>query len=330
VSEGARGFPAEALPFLRCPVCGTTFSSTGASLRCANGHIYDVAHQGYVNLLPGGARPGTADTAEMVAARESFLAAGHFARLRDFVCEVAERALAGGAGVVTTSGESTPVGGSRRPDGAVVAAPRGAGAAPGCVTEVGAGTGYYLAGVLDRLPGGVGLALDISKYAARRAARAHERVAAVVCDAWAELPIADDSISLVLDIFAPRNPPEFYRILRPDGVLLVVTPSPRHLRELVAPLGLVKVDERKPERLEQALRDSFALFERAEHEERRRLTPDEAEALAVMGPSAWHVPAARLAERLATLGNQVETTLSVVATTYLPRRGCKSPMVASH
>ena len=85
-------FPAEALPFLRCPVCGAGFSVGRPLPAVFNGHTYDVAHQGYVNLLPGGARPGTADTAEMVAAREAFLAAGHFAGLRDFVCGVAEKA----------------------------------------------------------------------------------------------------------------------------------------------------------------------------------------------------------------------------------------------
>ena len=152
--------------------------------------------------------------------------------------------------------------------------------------------------MLDRFPGRTGLALDISKFAARRAARAHERMAAVVCDAWSTLPVADASASLILDIFAPRNPPEFRRVLRPDGALLVVTPSPRHLEELVAGLGLLKVDERKPERLEQSLRRRLRAFGQAEYEERLRLTPAEALALAAMGPSARHLQAEELAERL--------------------------------
>ncbi len=292
-----RRFPNEALRFLRCPLCGTGFSPADRSLRCANGHNYDVARQGYVNFLPGGARPGTADTAEMVAAREAFLATGHFSGLSGFVVDAAERAYALGAAGRTENGG----------DGG-----------PGCIVEVGAGTGYYLAGVLDRIPGHVGLALDISKFAARRAARAHERMAAVVCDAWSGLPVAEDAASLVLDIFAPRNPGEFQRVLRPDGALLVVTPSPRHLEELVAGLGLLSVDGHKPERLERTLSGDFAVIDETEYEERLMLTGVEAAALAAMGPSAHHLQAAELAERLAALGPVIEVTVSVLATVATP------------
>ena len=307
--DEARGLPAEAVSLLRCPVCGTGLSAAGGSIRCLNDHSYDVARQGYVNLLPGGARPGTADTAEMVAARETFLTAGHFRGLREFVCEVAERALehgVSGAEAGESRGESAGARGSP-------------GDSRGCILEVGAGTGYYLAAVLDRFPGRLGLALDISKFAARRAARAHERMAAIVCDAWSALPVADACASLVLDIFAPRNPPEFRRVLRTGGTLLVVTPSPRHLEELVAALGLLKVDERKPERLEQALAGDFILVGHDFYEERLRLTPAEAGALAAMGPSARHLQAEELGARLAALGDVIETTLSVIVATYSPR-----------
>src|SRR5665811_2236368 len=99
--------------------------------------------------------------------------------------------------------------------------------------------------------------------------------------------IRDSSASLILDIFAPRNAPEFRRVLRPDGALLVVTPSPRHLQELVAGLGLLKVDERKSERLEQSLSGDFELWAPAEYEERLRLSSAEALALAAMGPVSY-------------------------------------------
>ncbi len=281
-------FPIAALPFLRCPVCRAGFVLRGRSLRCAHGHTYDVARQGYVNLLPGGARPGTADTAAMVAAREAFLATGHFADLRELVADLAEEA---------------PPGDRAR-----------------CFVEAGAGTGYYLAGVLDRFPTGVGLALDISRYAARRAARAHERMAAIVCDGWKELPIADEASHLVLDIFAPRNASEFRRILEPEGRLIVVTPTGRHLRELVTGLGLLTVDEDKPERLEQALAADFSLVERTEYEKRLLLKAVEAAALAAMGPSARHLRPEEVAARLSMLGVPITATFSVTAATYAPRR----------
>jgi SAM-dependent methyltransferase len=340
------GFPPEALPFLRCPVCTAAFSPAGNSLQCASGHNYDVARRGYANLLPGGARPGTADSAEMVAAREAFLSAGHFAGLRDFVCMMAERALGVAADDVTASGRggagneasvageappTAPTGNGARPPMAPTgngAHPRSAAPSPGCIVEVGAGTGYYLAGMLDRLPGRVGLALDISKFAARRAARAHERMAAVVCDAWQALPLIDGAASLLLDIFAPRNPGEFRRILRPDGVLLVVTPSPRHLRELVDRLDLVTVDAQKPRRLEQALERGFSLNDRAEYEEVLSLPPADAVALVGMGPSARHLQRADITERLDGRDAPTGVTLSVIASMYTPRTPADAPAAA--
>jgi 23S rRNA (guanine745-N1)-methyltransferase len=150
-------------------------------------------------------------------------------------------------------------------------------------------------------------------------------MAAVVCDAWAQLPIVTGGAALVLDIFAPRNPAEFTRILQPGGRLVVVTPTARHLRELVAGLGLLSVDERKPERLEQALGAGFVLVERAAYEERLELRPSEAAALAAMGPSARHLQPQALAERLAALGAAIPVTLSVTAATYTPRTPPDAP-----
>lgn len=245
----------DVLPYLRCPVCGDRLSSgaataAGRSVRCGRGHAFDLARQGYLNLATGRLRH-SGDTAAMVAARAEFLAAGHYR----FIAEALAAAAA-----------------ARR-------------AGPGLVVDVGAGTGYHLGSVLDARPGAVGLALDSSKAAARRAGRAHPRATAVVCDVWRRLPIADSCAQLVLNVFAPRNPAEFRRVLAPDGDLLVVTPEPEHLTELVEALGLLRVDPAKADRLSHDLG--------APVEERRltrtlplghRVLRD----LVAMGPSAWH------------------------------------------
>src|SRR5205823_9615897 len=125
-------------------------------------------------------------------------------------------------------------------------------AAGGLVVDLGAGTGHHTATVLDALPGRLGLALDSSTYALRRAARAHPRLGAVACDGWRRLPVRDGAAGLVLDVFAPRNGAEFRRILAPGGALLVVTPEPAHLHELVDTLGLLAVDPDKDRRLDHA------------------------------------------------------------------------------
>ncbi|GLZ14567.1 rRNA (guanine-N1)-methyltransferase [Actinomadura sp. NBRC 104425] len=276
---------ADVVERLACPVCAEPLLLAEKALRCARGHAFDIARQGYANLLPGNARPGTADTAEMVSAREDFLVTGRFAPMADVLSEI------------------------------VTAEP-----GIGCVLDAGAGTGYYLSAVLRPLEHAAGIALDLSKYAARRAARAHPRIGAVVADLWRPLPIRAGSVDAIVNVFAPRNAAEFQRVLRPGGLLITVTPSPRHLGPLVEALGLVTVDEQKNERVDSALGAHFTLEARRPLEYQATLDHTETEALVRMGPSAHHVPADELRRRLSTLPEPVTTPLSFVISTFRPTK----------
>ena len=244
--------------WLVCPVCGEAMSLTQRSLVCPARHTFDVARQGYVNLL-GRAAPANADTADMAAARDRFLSAGHYAPI--------------------TAALSAAVPDARR------------------ILEVGAGTGHHLAQVLENHPGATGLAADISVPASRRAARAHPRMAAVVADTWAPLPLADSSVDAVLCVFAPRNPSEFARVLRPGGVVVVVVPRPDHLRELREAHSLMDVGEDKVEGLVRSARGHLELVSTREVSHDLDLTAQEATDLVAMGPNAFHttvsVPATR-------------------------------------
>ncbi|WP_418605282.1 putative RNA methyltransferase [Georgenia sp. SUBG003] len=173
---------------LACPVCRSPLALEDRVVRCGAGHTFDVARQGYVSLLAGGRRTVTGDDAAMVQAREAFLSRGHYATVARAVAKILP---AGTAGL--------------------------------CVDLAG-GTGYYLAAVADAHPGLVGLAVDLSTAALRRAARAHGRVAAVGADVRQPLPLRDGAADVVLSIFGPRNVPEIGRILAPRGTLVVVTP----------------------------------------------------------------------------------------------------------
>jgi 23S rRNA (guanine745-N1)-methyltransferase len=273
---------------LACPHCGGGLAAGGGVLGCAQGHAFDIARQGYVNLLPGGAHMGTADTPAMVAARVAFLAAGHYGALADAVAGAAAEAVSDG---------------------------------PPVLLEVGAGTGFYLATALDRLPACTGLGLDISKHAARRAARAHPRMSAIVCDAWGRLPLRDGVAGAVLCVFAPRNAAEFARILAPGGAVVVAAPTQRHLAELVEPLGLISVDAEKDERLEASLGERFERESEELVEAPLRLTHDDVAALVGMGPSSRHVMAEELARRIAALPDPVAATLSVTVSVWRLQRG---------
>jgi 23S rRNA (guanine745-N1)-methyltransferase len=262
---------------LACPYCGLHLSEVDGALRCGGGHAFDLARQGYVTLLPAGGRHPAGDDAAMVAARADFLAAGHYAPLT--------AALAAAAGPVD-----------------------------GPVLDVGAGPGHHLAAVLDAAPAAVGIALDASRYAARRAARAHPRAGAVVADAWAGLPVRTGSVAAVLDVFSPRNGAETARVLRPGGVLVVVTPGPEHLSGLVDVLGGLHVDEAKDSRLAAALEPYLEPVDRAEHRWPLALSHVDAERAVAMGPSARHLD--DLASRIGRLPEPVRTTASVVVTRY--------------
>jgi 23S rRNA (guanine745-N1)-methyltransferase len=267
----------DAVDVLRCPVCGDELAHAGNAVRCEAGHSFDIARQGYVNVVPG-----RADTPEMVEARDAFLRAGHF-----------------------------------RPLARAVAAESCAVSGPGVVLDLGAGTGYYLSAALQATDDRVGIAVDASPAALRRAARAHERVAAVGADAWKPLPLRDGIAAIVLSVFAPRNAGEMKRILAPGGRLVAVTPTTRHLHELVGPLGLLSVPDDKEDRLDAQLAGHFALTKRRTIEHAMFLTRDECAQLVRMGPSAWHLDERAVGEGLERLPDPLTVTASMTVSAFV-------------
>lgn len=263
---------------LACAACGRPVALADGAVRCEGGHSFDVARQGYVSMLAG-RRGHSGDDARMVEARERFLSAGH---LDPVALGVVEAAVAA--------------------------------AGTGCVVDVGAGTGHYLARVLDALPGRPGIAVDASAAALRRAARCHERAGAVAADVWSVLPVRTGAAGIVLDVFAPRNAAEMHRVLAPDGALVVATPTERHLAELVTRLGLLHVDESKERRVEETLGPRFDETSTRVVEHQMLLGPAAVADVVAMGPSAHHV-----SPDLSALADPMPVTSSVRVSTYRPR-----------
>lgn len=230
---------------LRCPYCSQPVHLDGNALACDRRHSFDVARQGYVNLLTRAA-PANADTAAMLRARADFLSTGHYLPIADAVA------------------------------GAVGDAER--------VLETGAGTGYYLTHTLEG--GGWGLATDVSPSAAKLAARAHPRMASIVADTWAGLPVADQSFDALLCVFAPRNPTEFARVLRPGGRLIIVVPTAAHLAELRDDYGLLGVPSDKAAAVAEAFTGWTVHTTRVEAD--LDLSADDVAHLIAMGPNAFH------------------------------------------
>ena len=272
------------------PNDGTALSGADdfSRLVSESGHSFDVAKQGYVTLAAGAGLKHKGDDMDMVNARETYLAMGHFAPFVEAVTGAVQDAL----------------------DSASLAESK-----PASLLEVGAGTGYYLAHTLtpSRRP-----AASASTFprTPRNTAKCHSRVGAVVADVWERLPIRDESVDAISVVFAPRNPAEFQRVLAPGGQVIVLTPGAGHLDELREPLGILGVEEGKVERM----------YEQAEGFLEQAADPvdisfpielDKASVAAQVGmsPSARHISAGELAERMAAL----PPTLTVTARARLDR-----------
>lgn len=245
---------------LSCPVCTGSLAELDGCARCAAGHSFDYARSGYLNLTaPAPGRPRIGDSAAMVRARAELLAAGYYAPLADAVADA---------------------GAAAAPAGAVVA-------------EIGCGTAYYLAAVVERLRGeGRGprcsFGFDLSKPAAARSARRHPGMTFAVADVEARIPLRDSVADVVLSAFAPRPAPELARVVRPGGELVAAFAGPGHLEALRERLDLISVREQKLEQLTERLAPWFDPISAVPVEYTVELGEDDARRIVLMGPNARH------------------------------------------
>ena len=179
---------------LICPICGNQLNDEGKRYVCAQNHSFDVARQGYVNLLTvqqkHSLNPG--DTREQVLSRREFLEAGHYAPIAQMLIDTAKE--------LGLSGQ---------------------------ILDVGCGEGYYSSRLADALDAPL-TGLDISKEAVRCAA-AKYKGKQWLCATAAHIPVEEGSVSLLTSLFALTLPEEFRRVLKPDGYYFQVLAAEDHL-----------------------------------------------------------------------------------------------------
>lgn len=177
---------------LICPICNQPLEKSDRTYICPARHSFDVARQGYVNLLAvqqkRSLHPG--DTREQVLSRRTFLEGGFYEPIRDGLRELAKNAQ-------------------------------------GPILDVGCGEGYYSTALAEYL-GAELTGLDISKEAVRCAAAKYKN-ALWLCASAAHLPVADQSVGVLTSLFALTVPGEFHRVLRPDGAFIQVLAAEDHL-----------------------------------------------------------------------------------------------------
>ncbi len=161
------------------------------------------------------------------------------------------------------------------------------------LVDLGCGTGHYTRSLVAAVPAITRVALtDRSPDAVRAAMRTVGTAAestGVVLDLWRPLPLRDGSADVALDVFAPRNPDEFARVLRPGGALIVVVPTARHLTELREAGAMLEIPDDKDAAVADRLgRSGFDLRASVRVDYTIEADPVAREWIIGMGPSARH------------------------------------------
>ncbi len=188
-----------------CPKCKGKLTRSGGSLNCENGHGFDIASSGYVNLLlseqMNAKLPG--DNKLMVNARRDFLNKGYYSVLLKSLCETVMKYI--------------------KPDNVIF--------------DAGCGEGYYTYGMAEHIrSSGTSATIagaDISKLAVNAAAKrfrqgGFDNVFLSVASVF-RLPVKSGSCNILTTLFAPFCREEYLRVLCGGGIMIMVIPSERHL-----------------------------------------------------------------------------------------------------
>ncbi|MBM0874555.1 methyltransferase domain-containing protein [Acinetobacter pittii] len=206
---------------LMCPVCRQSLNLTERTWRCEQGHSYDVAKQGYVNLHvvqhKHSKNPG--DTPESVDARRAFLQDGYYQPLQQAVVALLKQLDVK------------------------------------AILDIGCGEGYYTSAMQQVVEQCVGV--DIAKNAVQRAAKLNTEVTWVV-GTGATLPVLDQSMDACTSLFSPIPQAEIARVLKDEGYLIVVTPASEHLYAMREAL-FEQVNPHTPEKFVEQLQNLFEL-----------------------------------------------------------------------
>lgn len=261
---------------LTCPVCAQHLERFDRIYKCAGGHSFDIAKEGYVNLLKS-SKPGDnkGDNKEMARSRRDFLNKGFYRPLADKITECAERFSAEGDAVL----------------------------------DICCGEGYYT-DCVSKCVNRRFFGFDISKNMVRLAAKRKNGAEFFVANI-ASIPVATDSVKFAFHLFAPFHSGEFLRILEKGGVIVTAVPGKKHLYGLKEALydSPYMNDEREPDHGQLKLIDSMKVSYSVTLGNR-----DDIEALFKMTPYFYHTPSEGM-ERLSKL-NSLTTEIEFVLYAY--------------
>jgi 23S rRNA (guanine745-N1)-methyltransferase len=185
---------------LLCPKCRQRLVKDGNRYRCINNHSYDIARQGYVNLILANQKSSAnaGDNIESLKARERFLNSGYYKPLAVCLISLVDKYLKDGS----------------------------------CFLDAGCGTGYYLQQLLAGSSKDISFfGTDISKKGVIMTSRKCQSATCFVGNVF-HLPFEEGTLDGSMSVFCPYSAEEFARVIKEGGYLIVVTAGRKHLFEL--------------------------------------------------------------------------------------------------
>lgn len=291
-----------------CPLCQSPLQPEIDTWRCdgslhlkQTAHPFDVARQGYVNLLPVQQKKSKApgDSQASIEARKRFLNAGHYQPLQALICQKMVELLAKKELPSEQTGK------------------------PVNWLDIGCGEGYYTQAMaqtgMDTL-----IAADISKPAIVELAKASKATSSLwnqqdkndgietaviypLVTSAAHLPLRAQNINGISSIFSPILPAAFNEVLSDEGYLIIAKPDIRHLATMREAL-FDDVREHDSDKFLQELAPYFTLLNTYNVSTELKLSADDLVDLLTMTPYAYRAHTEKRQALLALVATETFAT----------------------
>ena len=243
-----------------CPICQENLALVESSLKCSNRHSFDLAKFGYVNLAPQ-IKQSANYNKENFQNRQQILEAGFYQAILEVV-----------SGLLSNSKNAKTI------------------------LDIGCGEGFYSRKLQESHPDKTFYAFDISKDSVQIAAKSEPNWAVnwFVGD-LARLPIKDNSMDILLDIFSPANYGEFHRVLSKDGILIKVIPTENHLKEIRQKVqDQLTNKEYSNQDIKNHFQNNFTILSSKTASLTKTITADQLQALLSMTPLLFHIDQSKI------------------------------------
>ena len=243
-----------------CPICQENLTLVESSLKCKNRHSFDLAKFGYVNLAPQIKQSANYDK-ENFQNRQQILEAGFYQAILEDISDL-----------LANSETSTTV------------------------LDVGCGEGFYSRKLQESHPDKTFYAFDISKDSVQIAAKSEPNWAVnwFVGD-LAHLPIKDDSMDILLDIFSPANYGEFKRVLKENSLLIKIIPTENHLKEIRQKVEKQLTNkDYSNQNIKNHFQEHFTILSSQTTSLTKTITAEQLQALLSMTPLLFHVDQSKI------------------------------------